>query len=199
MTTKPSLKAAKKAATKPSKVTYVATAKHIELASQAGAASGTMVTAREAFNKAAKELHDAKVIIGDLRTCPLAKAFIASRFTGKASAAVKSNALSAFRKSVQTGAEYSENAGRDKKKAAAKKTGAKHNAPKDSKESADSDDEKDSADKETKFVIAIAKRGSAEKAAKEFRKLVNKMKESEEYSDLALLLIDALDDFEGLV
>lgn len=199
MTTKPSLKANKAKVTKPSKVTYVATAKHIELASQAGAASGTMVTAREAFNKAAKELKDAKVIIGDLRTCPLAKAFIAARFTGKTSAAVKSNALSAFRKSVQTGAEYSENAGRDKKKAAAKKTGAKHNAPKDSKESADSDDDKDSADKENKFVIAIAKRGSAEKAAKEFRKLVNKMKESEEYCQLANLVIDALDEFEGTV
>lgn len=193
MTTKPSLKASKAAATKPSKAVYVATPKHIELASQAGAASGTMVTAREAFNKAAKELHDAKVIIGDLRTCPLAKAFIAARFTGKTSAAVKSNALSAFRKSVQTGAEYSENAGRDKKKAAAK-TGAKHNAPKDSKES-----EKESADEKTEFIIKIAKRGSAEKAAKEFRKLVNKMKESEEYSNLAGLLIDALDDFEGLV
>ena len=193
MTTKPSLKANKAASTKPSKVTYVATAKHIELASQAGAAKGAELNQREIFNKAAKELKDAKVVIGDLRTCPLAKAFIASRFTGKTSAAVKSNALSAFRKSVETGAEYSENASRDKKKAAAKKTGAKHNAPKDSKES----EEKESADEETKFTISIAKRGSAEKAAKEFRKLVNKMKESEEYCNLALLIIDAIDEFEG--
>lgn len=194
MTTKPSLKAAKKAATKPSKAVYIATAKHIELASQAGAAKGAELNNKEVFNKAAKELKDAKVVIGDLRTCPLAKAFIASRFTGKTSAAVKSNALSAFRKSVETGAEYTENASRDKKKAA-KKTGAKHNAPKDNKESAD--EEKESADEETKFTISIAKRGSAEKAAKEFRKLVNKMKESEEYCNLALLIIDAIDEFEG--
>lgn len=193
MTTKPSLKASKAAATKPSKVVYVATAKHIELAAQAGAASGAMITARETFNKAAKELKDAKAVIGDSRTCPLAKAFLASRFTGKVAASTKKNALSAFRKAVETGKDYTENAAREEKKAA-KKTGAKHNAPKDSKES-----EKDIADEKTEFIIKIAKRGSAEKAAKEFRKLVNKMKESEEYSDLALLLIDALDDFEGLV
>lgn len=196
MTTKPSLKASKAAATKPSKAVYIPTAKHIELASQAGAAKGAELNQREIFNKAAKELKDAKVIIGDLRTCPLAKAFIAARFTGKVSAAVKSNTLSAFRKSVETGAEYTENASRDKKKAAAK-TGAKHNTPKQDKESAD--EEKESADEETKFTISIAKRGSAEKAAKEFRKLVNKMKESEEYCNLALLIIDALDEFEGTV
>ena len=194
MTTKPSLKSNKAKVTKPSKAVYIPTAKHIELASQAGAAKGAELNNKEVFNKAAKELKEAKVVIGDLRTCPLAKAFIASRFTGKTSAAVKSNALSAFRKSVETGAEYTENASRDKKKAA-KKTGAKHNAPKDSKESAD--EEKESADEETKFTISIAKRGSAEKAAKEFRKLVNKMKESEEYCNLALLIIDAIDEFEG--
>lgn len=191
MTTKPSLKKSKAAATKPSKVTYVATAAHIKLASDAGAAKGNELNQREIFNKAAKELREAKVVIGDLRNCPLAKAFIASRFTGKASAGVKSNALTAFRKSVSTGAEYNENAGRDKKKAATK-TGAKHNAPKDTKES------KESADEETKFVISIAKRGSAEKAAKEFRKLVNKMKDNEEYCNLANLIIDAIDEFEGV-
>lgn len=197
MTTKPSLKAAKKSTTKPSKVTYVATTKHIELAAQAGEASGVMLLARDRFNKAAKELKEAKVVIGDSRTCPLAKAFLAARFpTGKVAVSTKKNALSAFRKAVETGKDYTENAAREEKKAA-KKTGAKHNAPKDSKESAD--DEKESADEETKFTISIAKRGSAEKAAKEFRKLVNKMKESEEYCQLALLIIDAIDDFEGLV
>jgi hypothetical protein len=190
MTTKPSLKASKANTTKPSKVTYVPTAKHIELASQAGAAKGAELSNKEAFNKAAKELREAKVVIGDLRTCPLAKAFIANRFTGKASPAVKSNALSAFRKAVETGAEYSENASRDKKKAA-KKTGAKHNTPKENKES------EESADEETKFTITIAKRGSAEKAAKELRKLINKMKNEEGYANLALLLIDAIDEFEG--
>ena len=195
MTTKPSLKANKAAATKPSKVIYVPTEADIKLASEAGEAKRAEINNKEAFNAIAKKLKEKKVIIGDARTCPLAKAFLASRFTGKIAASTKANALNAFRKSVETGAEYSENASRDKKKAA-KKTGAKHNAPKDSKESAESDSE-ESADKETKFTISIAKRGSAEKAAKEFRKLVNKMKESEEYANLALLLIDAIDEFEG--
>jgi hypothetical protein len=188
MTTKPSLKASKAAATKPSKVIYVATAKHIELASQAGAAKCAELNNKEAFNLAAKELKEAKAVVGDARTCPLAKAFLSARFTGKVAASTKANALNAFRSAVSTGKEYTENATREEKKKAAKKTGAKHNAPKQDKES---------ADEETKFTISIAKRGSAEKAAKEFRKLVNKMKESEEYANLALLLIDAIDEFEG--
>jgi hypothetical protein len=188
MTTKPSLKASKAAATKPSKVIYVATAKHIELASQAGAAKCAELNNKEAFNLAAKELKEAKAVIGDARTCPLAKAFLSARFTGKVAASTKANALNAFRSAVSTGKEYTENATREEKKKAAKKTGAKHNVPKQDKES---------ADEETKFTISIAKRGSAEKAAKEFRKLVNKMKESEEYANLALLLIDAIDEFEG--
>jgi hypothetical protein len=192
MTTKPSLKANKAKATKPSKAVYVATEADIKLASEAGALKRAEVNNKEAFNAIAKNLHTKKATVGDARTCPLAKAFIASRFTGKVATSTKANALNAFRKAVETGTEYSENASRDKKKAA-KKTGAKHNAPKDSKESADTD----SADEETKFVLSIAKRGSAEKAAKEFRKLVNKMKESEEYCNLALLIIDAIDEFEG--
>jgi hypothetical protein len=191
MTTKPSLKSNKAKVTKPSKVVYVATESDIKLASEAGEAKRAEINNKEAFNAIAKKLKEKKVIIGDARTCPLAKAFLSSRFTGKIAASTKANALNAFRKSVETGAEYSENASRDKKKAA-KKTGAKHNTPKDSKESADTD-----SDEETKFVLSIAKRGSAEKAAKEFRKLVNKMKESEEYCNLALLIIDAIDEFEG--
>jgi hypothetical protein len=191
MTTKSSLKQSKAKVTKPSKVVYVPTESDIKLASEAGEAKRAEINNKEAFNAIAKKLKEKKVIIGDARTCPLAKAFLASRFTGKVAASSKANALNAFRKSVETGAEYSENASRDKKKAA-KKTGAKHNTPKDSKESADTD-----SDEETKFVLSIAKRGSAEKAAKEFRKLVNKMKESEEYCNLALLIIDAIDEFEG--
>ena len=190
MTTKPSLKSNKSKVTKPSKVIYVPTESDIKLASEAGEAKRAEINNKEAFNAIAKKLKEKKVIIGDARTCPLAKAFLSSRFTGKIAASTKANALNAFRKSVETGAEYSENASRDKKKAA-KKTGAKHNAPKQDKES------EESADEETKFTISIAKRGSAEKAAKEFRKLVNKMKESEEYANLALLLIDAIDEFEG--
>jgi len=191
MTTKPSLKANKAAAKKPSKAVYVATEADIELAAKAGAAKNAELNNKEAFNEIAKKLKEKKAVVGDLRTCPLAKAFIANRFTGKAATSTKANALNAFRAAVSTGAEYSENPTRDKKKAA-KKTGAKHNAPKDSKESADTD-----SDEETKFVLSIAKRGSAEKAAKEFRKLVNKMKENEEYCNLALLIIDAIDEFEG--
>lgn len=191
MTTKPSLKANKSKVTKPSKVIYVPTESDIKLASEAGEAKRAEINNKEAYNTIAKQLKEKKAVIGDARTCPLAKAFLSSRFTGKVAASTKANALNAFRKSVETGKEYTENATREEKKKAAKKTGAKHNAPKDSNES------EESADEETKFTISIAKRGSAEKAAKEFRKLVNKMKESEEYANLALLLIDAIDEFEG--
>ena len=108
MTTKPSLKAAKKAATKPSKAVYVATAADIELAAQAGAAAHMTQKYNEVFNQAAKQLKEKKAVIGDSRTCPLAKAFLAARFTGKAAVSTKKNALSAFLKAVETGKDYTE-------------------------------------------------------------------------------------------
>jgi hypothetical protein len=185
------LKTAKAKTAKPSKVAYVATDAHIKLASEAGSASGNIVTAQATFSKAAQALRDAKVIIGDARTCPLAKAFLAARFTGKVSASTKANALTSFRKAVSSGAEYSENAYRkpDSKKAS-KKTGAK---TADSKKVTHTE----ASETATTYQCTIARKGSAKKAAQTLRDLINKMKTSEEYAPLCNLIIDSLNEFEG--
>jgi hypothetical protein len=174
----------KRETAKPSKVSYIATKAHIELASEAGKLSGVIADNQAYFSKVAQALRDAKVVIGDGRTCPLAKAFIAARFTGKVAASTKANALSAFRKAVSSGKDYSENAYRkteDKK--SSKKTGAKTADAK--KETAES------------FSVSIARKGSAKKAAQVLRDLMNKMRDSDEYAPLAALIIDSLDEFEG--
>ena len=185
------LKTAKAKTAKPSKVAYVATEAHIKLASEAGSAGANVVTAQATFSKAAHALRDAKVIIGDARTCPLAKAFLSARFTGKVSASTKANALTSFRKAVSSGSDYSENAYRkpDSKKAS-KKTGAKT-----------ADTKKvthvEASETATTYQCTIARKGSAKKAAQTLRDLINKMKTSEEYAPLCNFLIDALNEFDG--
>ena len=186
-----SLKTAKAKAAKPSKVSYMATEAHIKLASEAGSASANVVTAQAAFSKAAQSLREAKVVIGDARACPLAKAFLSARFTGKVAASTKANALASFRKAVSSGSDYSENAYRktDTKKTS-KKTGAK---TADTKKAT----HVEASETATTFQCTIARKGSAKKAAQTLRDLMNKMKTSEEYSTLCGLIIDSLDEFDG--
>lgn len=184
------LKASKTKTAKASKVTYVATQAHIDLAAQAGSASIDIITAQGKFNQAAQALRDAKVIIGDARNCPLAKAFLAARFTGKVAASTKANALSAFRKAVSSGKDYSENAYRKADKKSGKKTGAK---TADTKKAT----HVEATETATTYQCTIARKGSAKKAAQILRDLMNKMRDSEEYAPLAALIIDSLDEFEG--
>jgi Sec-independent protein translocase protein TatA len=103
----------------------------------------------------------------------------------------KANALSAFRKAVETGKEYSENAYRkpDTKKET-KKTGAK---TADTKKATHIE----ASETATTYQCTIARKGSAKKAAQVLRDLMNKMRESEEYAPLAALIIDSLDEFDG--
>lgn len=184
------LQANKAKQAKASKAVYIATAAHIELAKQAGSASGAIVTAQEQFNQAAQALREAKVTIGDARSCPLAKAFLAARFTGKVAASTKANALTAFRKAVSSGKDYSENAYRKPADKAAKKTGAK---TADTKKTT----HVEASETATTYQCTIARKGSAKKAAQVLRDLMNKMRDSEEYAPLAALIIDSLDEFEG--
>lgn len=192
------LSQSKRDTAKPSKVSYVATNAHIELASQAGKLSGTIVDNQAYFAKVAQMLRDAKVVIGDARTCPLAKAFLTARFADKTKVAksTKANALLAFRKAVSSGSEYSENAYRkpDAKKETTK-TGAKTAPKTDDAKKAKTDIGADET--ATTYQCTIARKGSAKKAAQTLRDLLNKMKSSEEYSPLCALIIDALDEFDG--
>jgi len=161
----------------------------VKLATEAGAAKSAELNQREIFNRCASKLRLAKATIGDARKCPLAKAFIAARFTGKVAASTKANALSAFRAAVESGTAYDENAKRKEKKAAAK-TGAK---TADTKKATHIE----ASETATTYQCTIARKGSAKKAAQVLRDLMNKMRNSEEYAPLAALIIDSLDEFEG--
>jgi hypothetical protein len=206
-----------KQAKKPSKVIYVATDAHVALAATAGTAAGNMVSSRIAFNDAAKALFMAKVVIGDARNCPLAKSFLSARFTGKVAASTKANALAGFRAAVASGKDYDENASQtakrtEAKKAAATKPAATATAATKPAATAATPAATAAATKpaaatpatpakpaasDADHVVAFSKKASAKKAAAELRKLVNKMKDNEEFSLLAACLIDALDEFDS--
>ena len=191
----------KRETAKPSKaVITLSIAEQVKLAHEAGAAKGAELTQRAIFDKAAKALRDAKAVIGDLRKCKVAQAFVAGRYgSDKAvTAQTKRNALLAFRKAVESGKAYNENAARAEKAAA--KKGAQ-TEPKADKAEAEGDTKKathvEASETATTYQCTIARKGSAKKAAQTLRDLVNKMKSSEEYSGLCLALIDALDEFDG--
>jgi hypothetical protein len=204
-----------KQAKKPSKVIYVATDAHVALAATAGTAAGNMVSSRIAFNDAAKALFMAKVVIGDARNCPLAKSFLSARFTGKVAASTKANALAGFRAAVASGKDYDENASQTAKRTEAKKAAATKPAATADVPAATAATATPAATAATKpaaatpatpakpaasdadHVVAFSKKASAKKAAAELRKLVNKMKDNEEFSLLAACLIDALDEFDS--
>lgn len=186
---------------KPSKaVITLSIAEQVKLAHEAGAAKGAELTQRAIFDKAAKALHEAKAVIGDLRKCKVAQAFVAGRYgNDKAvTAQTKRNALLAFRKAVEQGKAYNENAARAEKAAA--KKGAQ-TAPKADKAETPADTKKvthvEASETATTYQCTIARKGSAKKAAQTLRDLINKMKSTEEYASLCTLVIDALDEFDG--
>lgn len=165
--------------------------KHIEYASEAGKQALGYMTYKDQLASVIGLLHKDKVIIGDARVCELAKAFLSTRFADKKpSAAGKAKALGAFRYAVETGKDYDEN--RDRKE---KKTKAKKEKTESESENENQDDM--SIDTDSSFVLAIPKKGKANAASAEFRKLINKMKDIESYSNLAAYLVDALDEHDG--
>jgi len=196
------LSQAKRETAKPSKaVITLSIAEQVKLAHEAGAAKGTELTHREIFDKAAKALREAKATIGDARKCKVAQAFLVGRYGDKlktVKAQTKKNALGAFRKAVEQGAAYNENAARAEKAAA--KKGAQ-TAPKADKAETAGDTKKathvEASETATTYQCTIARKGSAKKAAQTLRDLINKMKSTEEYAPLCTLVIDALDEFDG--
>jgi histone H1/5 len=190
--------------------TIVAKPEHIALAKKAGNSALTMSTMRDAVNEACKALHAAKVKVGQARVCEVAKAFLAERFAGKkASAATKAQILSCFRKAVESGTPYNENA--SKAKAAAKKAATKQDAPKDSdaveakpaapvvvtKPAAPVVVTKPAKDDETTIILALPRKSTAKQAAKQMRAFVEKMRQSESLAPLAAYIVDVLDEFDG--
>ena len=194
----------KSKAAKPAVVnTIVAKPEHIALAKKAGNSALTMSTMRAACDEACKALHASKVKIGDARTCKIAQAFLVERFTGKKpSASTKAFTLSCFRKAVESGAAYNENA--SKAKAKAKKAATKQDAPKasdavEAKPAAPIVVTKPAKDDETTIILALPRKSTAKQAAEQMRAFVEKMRQSENKSlvNFALYLTDALVEFDG--
>jgi hypothetical protein len=181
--------------------TIVAKPEHIALAKKAGNSALTMSTMRDAVNEACKALHAAKATVGDARTCKIAQAFLVERFTGKKpSASTKAFTLSCFRKAVETGKDYNENA--SKAKAKAKKAATKQDAPKDSdaveaKPAAPVVVTKPAKDDETTIILALPRKSNAKQASKQMRAFVEKMRQSESLAPLAAYIVDVLDEFDG--
>jgi hypothetical protein len=142
-------------------------------AERAGLNAAGAESAKAACNEACQALHKVKAKIGQAKTCALAQAFLAKRFANKkAAASTKANALSAFRKAVETGKPYTENGTREAK---AKAKGAKASGG--------------------TIMIAISSSAKAKDAAAKLRNGFNKMKESgDELAKLAAFMLDALDD-----
>lgn len=178
----------------------VAKPEFIALAKKAGNSALTMSTMRATCDEACKALHAAKVKIGQSRTCEIAKAFLAERFKGKAAKpAVKAQILSCFRKAVESGAPYNENA--SKAKAKAKAAATKNDAPKavDAVEAkpAPTVVTKPAKDDETTIILALPRKSNAKQASKQMRAFVEKMRQSESLAPLAAYIVDVLDEFDG--
>lgn len=193
----------KSKAAKPAVVNnIIAKPENIALAKKAGSSALAMGTMRDAVNEACQSLHKGKASIGDARKCELAKAFLAERFKGKAAKpAVKSQILSCFRKAVESGKEYNENASRAKAKA---KAVTKQDAPKASDAVEENEEpakpvviQKPAKDDETTIILALPRKASAKQAAKQMRAFIEKMRQSESLAPLAAYFVDVLDEFDG--
>ena len=205
--------------------TIIAKPEHIALAKQAGQAALGLQTMRSAIDECCKLLREAKAKVGDARTCLIAKAFLAERFpkglskAGKpVSAASKAVILSCFRKAVETGAIYNENASKAKAKA---KALTKQDAPKATdaapatkpaqtapatkqdapivvtKPAAPIVVTKPAKDDAETIVLSLPRKSSAKQAAKQMRAFIEKMRQSEELAALAAYIVDVLDEFDG--
>jgi hypothetical protein len=181
--------------------TIIAKPEYIALAKKAGQSAGTIATMRLVVNEACKTLHAAKVTVGQSRTCAIAQAFLAERFKGRAAKpAVKAQILSCFRKAVESGTPYNENA--SKAKAKAKAAATKNDAPKDSdaveaKPAAPVVVTKPAKDDETTIILALPRKSTAKQAAKQMRAFIEKMRQSDSLADLASYLTDAIEEFDG--
>jgi hypothetical protein len=193
----------KSKAAKPAIVnTIIAKPEYIALAKKAGQSAGTIATMRLVVNEACKALHAAKVTVGQSRTCAIAQAFLVERFKGKAAKpAVKAQILSCFRKAVETGSEYNENASKAKAKAATKpapkgwevaETSIEDTKPVEIKVVT-----KPAKDDDTTIILALPRKSTAKQAAKQMRAFIEKMRQSDSLADLASYLTDAIEEFDG--
>jgi predicted membrane-bound mannosyltransferase len=179
----------------------VAKAEHVALATEAGSAALESVTMRTKCNDACKALHKGKAKVGQARSCQLAKAFLAARCQGKKIAAsTKAFYLSAFRKAVESGADYNENASRAKAKAKAVEAKAAEADEADEVEDTEPQPvivQKPAKDDETTIILALPRKANAKDATRRLNVFIEKMRQSDALADLAAYLTDAIEEFNG--
>jgi hypothetical protein len=152
-----------------------ATFNPIAKASEAGNLEVTASNAKAAVNLITNELHRKKINVGTLKSeCKVMAAFIQPMVdAGYAEQTIK-NRATRFRKAVNDGVAYDENAHR--------KTGAKTAK---------------SEDKGSVVKLTIRKDAEAYDVAEGLRQAINDDKFRESYAELAAFLTDALDEFQG--
>ena len=147
----------------------------VSKASEAGNLEVTASNAKAAVNVIIVELHKRKIKVGTLKSdCAVMAAFTKPMIdAGYAEQTIK-NRATRFRKAVNEGVPYDENAHR--------KTGAKTSK---------------GGGTESAVKLTIRKDAEAYDVAEGLREAINSDKFRESYAELAAFLTDALDEFQG--
>jgi hypothetical protein len=178
----------------------------ITLAAEAGEMAAGISSICDAVSANTRALHEQGIKVGrysfkdENKCCPVAKAFVQGRFphADAVSDSTVSFTLSCFRKAVETGEDYTENPSRKAKadKAAKAETETKQAAKADKAEAAN--DETDEAETETDetIVCAIKKKATLKQAAKELRKMAEKMRGADNLNLLAAMIVDIVNEID---
>jgi hypothetical protein len=181
----------------------------ITLAAEAGEMAAGISDICAAVSANTRALHEQGIKVGrysfkdENKCCPVAKAFVQGRFphADAVSDSTVSFTLSCFRKAVETGEDYTENPSRKAKQAkqaeAAKaetetKQAAKAEAANDE---AEAETETEAANDET-IVCAIKKKATLKQAAKELRKMAEKMRSADNLNLLAAMIVDIVNEID---
>ena len=168
----------------------------IALASEAGAMASGIDSIKDAVSAITRDLHFRGVVVGTYsfiegkQPCKIAAAFVQSRFPfpDEVSDNTVSVTLSAFRKAVRTGEDYTENGSRDKRKAAKAKAVS---------ETDEAEVSEAVAEEAETIICAIKRKSTLIKAAHEIRKMAEAMRPIDGLNLLAAMLIDIVDELEG--
>ncbi len=184
----------------------------ITLAAEAGEMAAGISDICAAVSANTRLLHEQGIKVGrysfkdESKCCPVAKAFVQGRFPNAdaVSDSTVSFTLSCFRKAVETGDDYTENPSRKAKQAkqaeAAKADEAKQAAKAEQAEAeteqAEAETEQAEAANEETIVCAIKKKATLKQAAKELRKMAEKMRSVDNLNLLAAMIVDIVNEID---
>lgn len=172
----------------------------ITLAAEAGEMAAGISDICAAVSAITRDLHFRAIKVGrysfkdENKCCPVAKAFIDARFefADAVSDSTVSFTLSCFRKAVETGEDYTENPSRKAKADKASKA-SKTEAANDETEA---EAEETETEAEETIVCAIKKKATLKQAAKELRKMAEKMRSADNLNLLAAMIVDIVNEID---